>query len=251
MDAFDFSPVDIDQSEDELIRAQVQRALNKQLRCRRRKQRKQQRMKSESSSSDEEDMPSETSVKLPILTPNGTTPEDAKSEDDKLVEKLDPALVGMSVGLKHLYSGKEDRRGRFQWQTTIPEDVGKPAEDAETQKWALIVRYVKVINHPCTMGRYLRDQVYLDPSKVLGLHSIVIQSPLLKELLEEILAGYPGVTVGLERLEFSGKFEPLIHRWAKFTAAVEKLRQSEAERKASPKAVDKDEDGEKASEEER
>jgi len=57
---------------------------------------------------------------------------------------LDPKMAGMSVGLKHLYSGKEDKRGRFQWQTTVPEDVGKPAEDAETQKWALIVRHVKV-----------------------------------------------------------------------------------------------------------
>lgn len=60
------------------------------------------------------------------------------------VEKLDPALVGMSPGLKHLYSGKEDRRGRYQWQTTIPKDVGRPAEDAETAKWALIVRHIKV-----------------------------------------------------------------------------------------------------------
>ena len=60
------------------------------------------------------------------------------------MEKLDPSLVGMSVGYKSLYSGKEDRRGRFQWQDTIPEDVGKPAENSETQKWALIVRYVKV-----------------------------------------------------------------------------------------------------------
>ena len=78
----------------------------------------------------------------------------------------------MSVGLKHLYSGKEDRKGRFQWQTTIPEDVGKPAEDAETQKWALIVRHIKVYN---------------DPSKVLAIHSIVIQSPLLKELLKGVV----------------------------------------------------------------
>lgn len=78
------------------------------------------------------------------LTPSGSTPasDEAKPKEEK--EKLDPALVGMSVGLKNLYSGKEDKRGRFQWQTTIPEDVGKPAEDAETAKWALIVRHVKV-----------------------------------------------------------------------------------------------------------
>ena len=116
--------------------------------------------------------------------------------------------IGMSAGLKHLYSGKEDKRGRFQWQTEMPEDLGKPAEDAESEKWAIIVRNVKVYN---------------DPKKVLSLHSIVIQSPLLKDLLKEVLAGYPGVTVGLKRLEFSGRFEPLIHRWADLQAAIVKL----------------------------
>jgi hypothetical protein len=116
--------------------------------------------------------------------------------------------IGMSVGLKHLYSGKEDKRGRFQWQTEMPEDLGKPAEDAESEKWAIIVRNVKVYN---------------DPKKVLSLHSILIQSPLLKDLLKEVLAGYPGVTVGLKRLEFSGRFEPLIHRWAELKAAIVKL----------------------------
>lgn len=114
----------------------------------------------------------------------------------------------MSVGLKHLYSGKEDKRGRFQWQTEMPEDLGKPAEDAESEKWAIIVRNVKVYN---------------DPKKVLSLHSILIQSPLLKDLLKEVLAGYPGVTVGLKRLEFSGRFEPLIHRWAELKEAIVKL----------------------------
>ena len=85
-------------------------------------------------------------MKLITLTPNGSTPSDptAEGEPKSEAEKLDPKMSGMSVGLKHLYSGKEDKRGRFQWQTTIPEDVGKPAEDAETQKWALIVRHVKV-----------------------------------------------------------------------------------------------------------
>ena len=115
----------------------------------------------------------------------------------------------MSVGLKHLYSGKEDKRGRFQWQTEMPEDLGKPAEDAESEKWAIIVRNVKVYN---------------DPKKVLSLHSVVIQSPLLKDLLKEVLAGYPGVTVSLKRLEFSGRFEPLIHRWSDLQAAIVKLR---------------------------
>ncbi|KAK5110649.1 hypothetical protein LTR62_005689 [Meristemomyces frigidus] len=122
--------------------------------------------------------------------------------------------TGMSADYKNLYSGKEDKRGRFQWQTTIPEDLGKPAEDAESEKFAIIVRHVKTYN---------------DPKKVLSIHSIVIQSPLLRDLLSKVLAGYPGVTVGLKRLEFSGRFEPLIHRWPEFTAAVDELKTDQEE----------------------
>ena len=106
-------------------------------------------------------------------------------------------------------SGKEDKRGRFQWESKIPEDLGQPAEDAESQKFAIIVRKVKVYN---------------DPTKVLTLHSIVVQSPLLKDLLKEVLAGYPGVTVNLKRLEFSGRFEPLIHRYQELNQALVRLK---------------------------
>ncbi|KAK3109650.1 hypothetical protein LTR53_016861, partial [Teratosphaeriaceae sp. CCFEE 6253] len=95
------------------------------------------------------------------------------------------------------------------WQTTVPEDLGKPAEDAESERWAIIVRHVKAYN---------------DPKKVLSVHSIVIQSPLLKDLLKNVLAGYPGVTVGLKRLEFSGRFEPLIHRWPELVKAIEDVK---------------------------
>lgn len=91
----------------------------------------------------------------------------------------------------------------------LPEDLGKPAEDADTLKHAIIARY---------------NRVYADPRRVLALHSIVIQSPLLKDLLKVVLADYPGVTVNLRRLEFSGSFEPLIHRWAGFKAGIEQLR---------------------------
>lgn len=74
------------------------------------------------------------------------TPADSATPQEPVKElvKLDPAEIGMSAGFKNLYSGKEDKRGRFQWQTTIPEDLGKPAEDAESEKWAIIVRNVKV-----------------------------------------------------------------------------------------------------------
>ena len=164
---------------------------------------------SASSSSDESDSQIETvtnGVKHVIINgdskPKGKRGKEVETEDD---EQFDP---GMKLGFKNLYSGKEDKKGRFQWQDTIPEDIGDPVENNETAKWALLVRNVKVYN---------------DPRKVLSIHSIVVQSPLLKKLLAGVLKNYPGVTVGLNRLEFSGKFEPLIHRWAELQAAISKL----------------------------
>lgn len=143
-----------------------------------------------------------TSTALPGSVLDPTEPVKSKGEP------LDPKLVGMSVGYKSLYAGKEDRKGRFQWQETIPKDLVPPAENAETQKWAFIARHIKV---------------YGDPRRTLALHSIVVQSPLLKRVLQSVLADYPGVTVGLQRLEFSGKFECLIHRFPDLDHAIEAL----------------------------
>ncbi|KAH0265390.1 P-loop containing nucleoside triphosphate hydrolase protein, partial [Aureobasidium melanogenum] len=164
------------------------------------------------SEEDEDDYNSERSGSLPyrpsmpLESAEQNTTKPAKPKEDK----LDPKLVGMSVGVKNLYAGKEDRRGRFQWQETIPEDLVPPAENAETQKWAFIARYIKV---------------YGDPRRTLALHSIVIQSPLLKKVLQDVLADYPNVTVGLQRLEFSGKFECLIHRFPELDSTIGKLQQ--------------------------
>lgn len=109
-------------------------------------------------------------------------------------------------------------------QAKLPEDIGKPSEDADTLKHAIIARYIRV---------------YADSHRVLALHSIIIQSPLLKDLLEVVLAGYPGVTVSLQRLEFSGDFEPLIHRWAELNAAIEKLKSEAAKEGAEEESTER------------
>jgi hypothetical protein len=106
----------------------------------------------------------------------------------------------------------------------VPEDIGKPAEDADTLKHAIIARY---------------SRVYGDPRRVLALHSIVIQSPLLKDLLEVVLEGYSGVTVALQRLEFSGAFEPLIHRWSRLKSEIQKLKDAACKEDAEEQAADR------------
>ncbi|KAJ4304700.1 hypothetical protein N0V90_000227 [Kalmusia sp. IMI 367209] len=83
------------------------------------------------------------------------------------------------------------------WTTQYPQRAGPPAEDAYSLQHALVARYK------------LSD----DPSKTLDLHSIVVQSALLKKSLARVLEGYPGITTELERVEFNAPFECFVHRW--------------------------------------
>jgi hypothetical protein len=109
---------------------------------------------------------------------DGVTPLslDGKVEVTDTSEDGERYAPGMKTGLKHLYSGTEDKQGRFQWQDTIPEDIGKAAENDGTAKWALLVRNIKVYN---------------DPRRILLIHSIVVQSPYLKKFLASVLKSYP------------------------------------------------------------
>lgn len=114
---------------------------------------------------------------------------------DNITDKpLEPHEVGMTVGYKQFYAGKEDKQGRFQWQTEVPQDIGKPAEGSGSSKWAIVV---------------CRRRVYNNPKKVLAIYSIAIHSPLIKDILRDVLKGYPGVTVPLKHLVFSGRYVPL------------------------------------------
>jgi hypothetical protein len=120
----------IDQ-EEELQRIRLVQNLQRSREQRTRRRRQQQQQAEMSSSSDSEVEAVTNGVKSKMnLTPGESTPKDTPKEE---LVKLDPAEIGMSVGLKQLYSGKEDKRGRFQWQSEIPEDLGKPAEDAESE----------------------------------------------------------------------------------------------------------------------
>ena len=195
-------------------------ALNQALRLKQALRQQQQTMHRTDSTDSETD-----EVAAPM---DGTTLNGAPAKKQELVV-VDPSEIGMEAITKTLYSSKEDKRGRFLWQDTIPEDLGKPAEDAESSRKALICRMVKVHN---------------DPTKVLAVHSIVVQSPLLKTLLGEVLEGYPGVTVSLKRLEFSGRFEPLIHRWDELSAAIERLRAEKDSEDADSQAAARLEHGE-------
>ncbi|KAI5367120.1 Putative AAA+ ATPase domain, ATPase, AAA-type, core [Septoria linicola] len=127
---------------------------------------------------------------------------DTKATSEVSSAPIDPKEYGMSLGYKQLYSGKEDRHGRYVWVCELPKDIGEPAENAESEKWAIILRHNQA------------DCAALDR------HSE------LKDVLGDVLADYPGVALELKRLEFDGRFEPLVHCWPALREAIAKLEHS-------------------------
>ncbi|KAI9658680.1 MAG: hypothetical protein M1821_002240 [Bathelium mastoideum] len=127
-------------------------------------------------------------------------PKDKSSTDDKKKEPLAP--TGSLSQIRNLYEA-EHRRHALPWTAEYPDDLEEPLENAESAQFALLARYKKCY----------------DMRKKLQLDSLVVQSPLLKAVLASVLEKYPGVTMSLERVEFSEPFEPFVHRWEQFAEA--------------------------------
>ena len=121
------------------------------------------------------------------------------------------AKPGMITDVKNLYQSKPDNRGKTTWVDTYPDDLQEAAENAETAKYALLIR-----NSKCYDGR-----------KKLQIDSIVVQSPLLKEALGTVLKNYPGITTSLDRLTFRAPFQPFVHRWKALLDVLETVEDPE------------------------
>lgn len=117
------------------------------------------------------------------------------------------AAPGTKPSIHHVY---EDQMRPGKWTTRLPERMGPPVEDAESAQHALVVRYK------------LSDK----PDRELDLHSIVVQSPFLKDILSGVFEEYPGITIELDRLEFNAPFECFVHRWEKLKAVREEFLQN-------------------------
>ena len=118
---------------------------------------------------------------------------------------------GMIADVKNLYQSKPDNRGRTTWVDKYPDDLEEAAENAQTARYALLIRFNK-----CYDGR-----------KKLSINSIVVQSPLLKKALGEVLKDYPGITTSLDRLTFTAPFQPFVHRWTNLVQALATEQDSE------------------------
>ncbi|KAL1890122.1 hypothetical protein Sste5346_008414 [Sporothrix stenoceras] len=132
-----------------------------------------------------------------------TTTSEAKTDSETTTPDEKKTVVGMECAQKDLYQ-KWDKQNRFTWTDTYPKDLEEAAENEATEKFAILVRNKKSY----------------DSRKSLEIDSIVIQSPLLKNVLRNVLDDYPGVAPGLQRLVFSAPFQPFVHRWDRLKAAL-------------------------------
>ncbi|KAF4335597.1 TOB3 (member of AAA-ATPase family) [Fusarium beomiforme] len=113
-----------------------------------------------------------------------------------------PVEVGMAAETKDIY-----RKSSWDpWQEWTDDEVGIDGRSSHASaKYALIVRREK--QHGET------DEA------ILLLHSITVQSPLLKKILGPVFKGYRGVNTNLKKLEFHAPFREFYYRWDEFKRA--------------------------------
>ena len=107
-----------------------------------------------------------------LVTALTATPKDSNGTE-KSPEKAPE--VGIECDIKNLYQ-KEDEQGRTTWTDKYPDNLDEAAENEITARFAILVRNKKSF----------------DSRKKLEIDSIVVQSPLLKNVLSEVLKDYPG-----------------------------------------------------------
>jgi hypothetical protein len=114
---------------------------------------------------------------------------------------------------KRLWEEKLPSSDEINWVDEIPATTSVPLQSAsnKTDHFALL----------------LRTQLRNGLPK---LHSIVIQSPLLKVALKDILQDYPGISLYEDPMVFESPFKPFVHRWEELKAACEQTRDTEAGR---------------------
>ncbi|KAI1865999.1 uncharacterized protein JN550_007977 [Neoarthrinium moseri] len=124
---------------------------------------------------------------------------DSSSDDRESIDKREPIKVGITAETKNLY--REDFR--VPWRLWAPGDIRlNSASTASSAKFALIVR---------------REKANGDAdATVLVLHSITVQSPLIRKQLGPVFTGYQGFNTNLKKLEFRAPFWEFFYRWDEF-----------------------------------
>jgi hypothetical protein len=134
----------------------------------------------------------------------------ASEEEEEEEEEETPVEPGMLLESKDLYRSDP----RDEWGVWAPDDIGIDSkETAASAKFALIVK---------------RDRIQEDDgSPALKLHSVQVQSPLIKALMGPVFANYPGIKTSLKKLKFFAPFREFFYRWKEFLEASRISQQDE------------------------
>ncbi|RDK40671.1 hypothetical protein M752DRAFT_337180 [Aspergillus phoenicis ATCC 13157] len=124
------------------------------------------------------------------------------------------APAGSICETLNLYQTEPSYNGIKSWTREPVAGIVEPVRAPESGQYALLVRNIK-----CSSGHGR-----------LEVDSIVVQSEHLKGVLARVMDGYPGITMSLERVEFSKPFQPFVHRWELFSEARDN--ESDAQAKA-------------------
>lgn len=130
---------------------------------------------------------------------NGSIALEKKHVDE---ETIPQDQAGMTMETKDLY--RDDPRSP--WEEWSPDDIGINAQTTSaSNKFALVVRREK------------RNGDTEEP--VLALHSISVQSPVIKTQLGPVFMDYHGINTNLKILTFNAPFHEFFYRWTEFLQA--------------------------------
>lgn len=131
--------------------------------------------------------------------------DDDKKDDKKEEEKKKALPRGMKADVKLLWA-KTDAQCKCctTWVEENPDEGKNVEESDECLQHAIVVRKKK------------KHEGNRRPLKV---DSIVVHSPLIKKVLQQVFTGYPDLVVDLEELVFEAPFAPFFHRWETFEKA--------------------------------
>jgi hypothetical protein len=129
---------------------------------------------------------------MPISTENGASNEDS--------DELAHITAGSRCEAKKLYE-KTNAFGT-EWVEDIPTNFLTQDDVEQWAEFAVLLRTRLVDGKP-------------------RLHSIVVQSPVLKAKLKQIFTGYLGINLGAKSWTAETPFKPFVHRWTEFISACE------------------------------
>lgn len=118
-----------------------------------------------------------------------------------------------SIDVEKLYEGSKGELGNIIWQSQYPSDL---KESRKSESAAIVLRYQR------------STSVY--GGGPLELHSITIRDRLLRETIQEILAGLPGVSTAACDLTIDRPFEPFFFRWKSLEKSCSSETKSEPRR---------------------